>query len=102
MVCDSTEEVVQHYMKQVKRGQELLEIVFDESKWMFIAVTVSVLPFRLHLLLAESNPTFPCNGELFSSHIGLRLLETNLELLSASLFLLPLLKPTIVTWWQVM
>ena len=43
---------------------------------------VTILPFRLHLLLAEYNPTFPCNPELLSSHIGLRLLEINLDLLS--------------------
>ena len=64
---------------------------------------VTILPFRLHLLLAEYNPTFPCNPELLSSHIGLRLLEINLDLLSTLLFLLPLLEPTtIVTWWQAM
>ena len=47
---------------------------------------VTILPFRLHLLLAEYNPTFPCNPELLSSHIGLRLLEINLDLLSTLLF----------------
>ena len=61
------------------------------------------VPFRLHLLLAESNPTFTCNPELLSSHIGLRPLEKNLDLLSTLLFLLPLLEPTTIeTWWQSM
>ena len=39
MVQDTVDEVVQHYMKQVKRGQELLEIFFDESRWMFNPLT---------------------------------------------------------------
>ena len=66
-------------------------------------MSVTILPFRLHILLAEYNPTFPYNPELLGSHIGLRLLEINLDLLSTLLFLLPLLEPTtIVTWWQAM
>ena len=39
MVCDTVQEVVNHYTKQVKRGQELLEIFFDNSKWMFNPLT---------------------------------------------------------------
>ena len=39
MVHDTIDEVVKHYMQQVKRGQELLEILFDDSKWMFNALT---------------------------------------------------------------
>ena len=36
---ETVEEVVAHYVKQIKRGQELLEIFFDESNWMFNALT---------------------------------------------------------------
>ena len=39
MVQETVPEVVQHYLKQVKRGQELLEIFFDESLWMFNPLT---------------------------------------------------------------
>ena len=39
MLHDTVSEVVQHYVKQVKRGQELLEIFFDDSKWMFNPLT---------------------------------------------------------------
>ena len=39
MVHESVPDLVQPYMKQVKRGQELLEIFFDDSKWMFNPLT---------------------------------------------------------------
>ena len=39
MIQETVGEVVQHYVKQVKRGQELLEIFFDDSKWMFNPLT---------------------------------------------------------------
>ena len=39
MLNDTVEETVQHYMKQVKRGQELLEIFYDESLWVFNPIT---------------------------------------------------------------
>ena len=39
MVQESVDEVVQDYVKQVKRGQELFEIFFDESRWMFNPLT---------------------------------------------------------------
>ena len=39
MLNDSLDATVEHYMKQVKRGQELLEIFYDESLWIFNPVT---------------------------------------------------------------
>ena len=48
--------------------------------------SVLFVTFRLHLLLAESIPTFTCNLELLSRHIGLRPLEINLDLLLTLLF----------------
>ena len=39
LINETVSGIVQHYMKQVKRGQELLEIFFDESKWMFNPLT---------------------------------------------------------------
>ena len=39
MLNETVDSAVQHYMDQVKRGQELLEIFYDESKWMFNALT---------------------------------------------------------------
>ena len=39
MVHETVQDVVQYYMKQVKRGQELLEIFFDDAKWMFNPLT---------------------------------------------------------------
>ena len=42
------------------------------------------------------NVTISSAPELLSSHIGLRLLEINLDLLSTLLFLLPLLEPTTI------
>ena len=39
MMHDTVDETVEYYEKQVKRGQELLEIFFDESKWMFNSLT---------------------------------------------------------------
>ena len=39
MVQETVADVVKHYMAQVKRGQELLEIFFDNSLWMFNPLT---------------------------------------------------------------
>ena len=39
MVHETVGDVVKHYMAQVKRGQELLEIFFDDSLWMFNPLT---------------------------------------------------------------
>ena len=39
MIAETVPEVVDHFLKQVKRGQELLEIFFDEAKWMFNPLT---------------------------------------------------------------
>ena len=39
MMHDTVQESVEYYMKQVKRGQELLEIFYDESRWMFNPLT---------------------------------------------------------------
>ena len=39
MMHESVDTVAEYYMKQVARGQELLEIFFDESKWIFNPVT---------------------------------------------------------------
>ena len=36
---ETVDDVVKHFLKQVKRGQELLEIFFDDSKWMFNPLT---------------------------------------------------------------
>ena len=44
------------------------------------------VPFCLHLLMAESIPTFTYSLDLLSSHIGLSTLETNLDLLSTLMF----------------
>ena len=39
MLHDSLDATVQYYVNQVKRGQELLEIFYDESLWIFNPVT---------------------------------------------------------------
>ena len=39
MVHKTVDKVVDHYLKQVRRGQELLEIFYDKSKWMFNPLT---------------------------------------------------------------
>ena len=39
MLHDTVNDTVQHYMKQVKRGQERLEIFYDDSLWVFNPLT---------------------------------------------------------------
>ena len=39
MLNDTVNSTVKYYMDQVRRGQELLEIFYDDSVWMFNALT---------------------------------------------------------------
>ena len=39
MLNETVDSTVSHYMDQIKRGQESLEIFYDESLWMFNALT---------------------------------------------------------------
>ena len=39
MIAETVPEVVSHYLKQVKSGQEPFEIFFDEAKWIFNPLT---------------------------------------------------------------
>ena len=65
MMHETVKEVVDYYEKQVKRGQELLEIFYDESKWIFNSLTGADIcdynnPIRPHLSdveLAEYHQT---------------------------------------------
>ena len=55
---ETVEELITYYKDQLKRGRELLEIFFDESKWMFNPLTGADIadynnPIRRHMSAEE-------------------------------------------------